>query len=114
MSLIPYRSQKSKGWLDPFSELENIQKQMNQMFDVSLARNPLSDVFFSGGQWMPSIDLCENKDSIIVKADLPGMRRPTSGGEYFHKASGCGGRSVKIVFGDDRTGKIVPGIRRCV
>jgi HSP20 family protein len=75
MSLIPYRSQKSKGWLDPFSELENIQKQMNQMFDVSLARNPLSDVFSSGGQWMPSIDLCENKDSIIVKADLPGMRR---------------------------------------
>lgn len=75
MSLIPYQNQKRKGWIDPFSELENIQKQMNQMFDVSLARNPLADVFFSGGQWIPSIDVCENKDNVIIKADLPGLKK---------------------------------------
>ena len=48
-----------------------------------------------------------------ARPNLHGMRRPAGGGEYFHQASSCGGRSVKIVFGNERASKIVPCIRRC-
>ncbi|MDD3374111.1 MAG: Hsp20/alpha crystallin family protein [Candidatus Omnitrophica bacterium] len=73
MTLVPYR--KDNWWVDPFSELEGIQKQMNQLFDFSLARNPLGDTTLLGGQWAPAVDVYDSKDSLLVKADLPGLTK---------------------------------------
>lgn len=73
MSLIPYR--KQSNWLDPFSEMENLQKQMNQLFDFSLSRNLFGDNTLLGGQWSPAIDVYDSKDNVLVKVDLPGLTK---------------------------------------
>lgn len=73
MALVPFR--KESWWADPFSELENIQKQMNQLFDVSLSRNPWGDTTLLGGQWTPVVDIYESKDNILMKAELPGLTK---------------------------------------
>lgn len=73
MALIPYRR---NDWLaDPFSELENLQKEMNRLFDFSFARRPWGDSTLLGGQWSPAIDVYDSKDNILVKADLPGLTK---------------------------------------
>jgi len=73
MALIPYR--RGAGWMDPFAKLETLQKQMNQLFDVSLARSPWGDTTLLGGQWAPAVDLYDSPDNILIKADLPGLRK---------------------------------------
>jgi HSP20 family protein len=73
MALIPYR--RENWWSDPFFELENIQKQMNQLFDFSLSRGPGGDTTLLGGQWAPAVDVYDSKDNLLVKADLPGLTK---------------------------------------
>ncbi|MBU1044029.1 MAG: Hsp20/alpha crystallin family protein [Candidatus Omnitrophica bacterium] len=73
MSLVPYRK---NTWLsDPFRELENLQREMNRLFDFSFANNPFGETTLLGSQWSPSIDIHESKDNLLVKADLPGLTK---------------------------------------
>lgn len=73
MALIPYR--KDNWWMDPFSEMENLQRQMNQLFDFSLSRSPWGDTTLLGGQWAPAVDVYDSKDNILIKAELPGLTK---------------------------------------
>jgi len=73
MALIPWR-QKESEW-DSFRELEAIQNAMNRMFESSLTRWGDRDVGLLEGAWSPAIDIYDSKDSIVVKADIPGMTK---------------------------------------
>ncbi len=57
---------------DPARELDSLQGDMNRLFDR----------FFDGGRsangasgrrWIPAMDLVENEDNLVLRADLPGM-----------------------------------------
>lgn len=61
--------------LTPFSDLENLQREMNRLFDFSLARQGYDDTSLLGGHWAPAIDIYDSKDNIVVKADLPGLNK---------------------------------------
>jgi len=74
MALVPFRG-KDHWWLEPFSDIEKIQKEMNRLFDFSLARFPMGENTLLGSQWAPAVDVHESKDNILVKADLPGMKK---------------------------------------
>lgn len=73
MALVP--SRRDNWLLDPFSEMESLQKEMNRLFDVSLSRHPWGDPTLLGGQWAPAVDVYDSKDDILVKADLPGLKK---------------------------------------
>ncbi len=73
MALLPRRA--DYWWVDPLSELENIQKEINRMFDFSLSRSPWGDTTLLGGQWAPAVDIYDSQDNILVKAELPGLSR---------------------------------------
>jgi len=55
---------------DPFREMRGLQREMNRMF---------SDRFHGeeafGTAWNPKIDIYENADSMVLEAELPGMKR---------------------------------------
>ncbi|MCR4336362.1 MAG: Hsp20/alpha crystallin family protein [Candidatus Omnitrophica bacterium] len=71
MKLVPWR-EKGAG-LDLFEDLEDFQREMNRLFDVTLQR-PLKAG--NGGPFMaPAVDIVDEKDQIRVKADLPGMKK---------------------------------------
>jgi HSP20 family protein len=65
MSIIKY---------DPFRELRSLQDDMNRLFMSSFSRSG-SDEGFMSGAWTPSVDIFENKDKLVIEAELPGMRR---------------------------------------
>lgn len=56
----------------PFQELEEMEQRFEDLFGRSFMpvwrRSPSSD------EWMPSIDMYEKDDKLIVKAELPGMK----------------------------------------
>lgn len=63
MSIIKY---------DPFRELRSLQDEMNRLFMTNFSRGEESDLM--RGAWSPSVDIFENKDQIVLEAELAGMK----------------------------------------
>ncbi|MBN1794307.1 MAG: Hsp20/alpha crystallin family protein [Candidatus Omnitrophica bacterium] len=72
MALVPYR--KRERW-DPFYELEKLQNEMNRLFNFSLTRWPERDTGLLEGMWSPAVDVYDSKDTVLVRADIPGMKK---------------------------------------
>jgi HSP20 family protein len=56
---------------DPVRELDSLQSDMNRLFDRFFETRPAN-----GGaarRWLPAMDLVETEDSLVLRADLPGM-----------------------------------------
>jgi HSP20 family protein len=73
MAIIPWRPKEM--WWDPFRDLETIQSEMNRLFDSSLLRFGDSNVGLLDGAWSPAVDIYDSKDNVMVKADIPGMKK---------------------------------------
>jgi HSP20 family protein len=58
---------------EPGREVDSLQSEVNRVFDA----------FFGGGtgnasrvrRWVPAMDLVETDDHLVLRADLPGMKR---------------------------------------
>ena len=59
---------------DPFRELRGLQDDMTRLFAGVAPRN-LGREEMASGAWMPSVDIFEDKDKLVLEADLPGMKR---------------------------------------
>src|SRR5213592_4301387 len=64
MSIIRY---------DPFRDLRALQDEVNRLFTGNMAR--FDDEGIARGSWSPNVDIYENKDQIVLEAELPGMKR---------------------------------------
>src|SRR2546429_9137499 len=64
MSIIRY---------DPFRDLRALQDEVNRLFTGNMARFDGEGI--ARGSWSPSVDIYENKDQIVLEAELPGMKR---------------------------------------
>jgi HSP20 family protein len=56
---------------EPLGGLTNLRREMDRLFDSFFDRE--SRLPGVSGDWTPRFDLVELKDSIVIKADLPGM-----------------------------------------
>ncbi|MEI8354911.1 MAG: Hsp20/alpha crystallin family protein [Deltaproteobacteria bacterium] len=56
---------------NPFRELRAMQEQMNRLLD--LAWNSDSGEELREGVWQPLVDIYENEEVVVIKAELPGM-----------------------------------------
>lgn len=72
MNLVPRRLQARRN---PFTDLLDIQREVNDLFDFSLSRWLGRDEGLLDRSWAPSVDVLDSKDSLIVKADLPGLKK---------------------------------------
>ncbi|MGB8507783.1 MAG: Hsp20/alpha crystallin family protein [Pyrinomonadaceae bacterium] len=59
---------------DPFRDLRSLQDEVNRLFSTSFSRS-FGDEGIARGAWAPSVDIYENKDQIVLEAELPGMNR---------------------------------------
>ncbi len=59
---------------DPFKELLTLQERMNRLFDEVLPRTR-EEEGLGKGVWSPAVDIYETEDSIVLKAELPGIKR---------------------------------------
>ena len=59
---------------DPFRDLRTLQEEVNRLFTGNFAR-AFDDEGIARGSWSPNVDIYENKDQIVLEAELPGMKR---------------------------------------
>jgi HSP20 family protein len=65
------RFNRSDLWNWPaVDQLHSLREEINRFFDLS--DDGTSDVF---NTWAPALDIFEDKDSLIVTAELPGMKK---------------------------------------
>ncbi|HTL71046.1 MAG TPA: Hsp20/alpha crystallin family protein [Candidatus Eisenbacteria bacterium] len=80
MNLVPRRRENSLSprdtSLSPFRALFDLQREMNDLFDnFSLSRGAVREDSLFEGAWTPAIDVHDSKDDILVRADLPGLKK---------------------------------------
>jgi len=59
---------------DPFRDLISIQDRMNRLFEQTLSRSR-GEEGITAATWTPAVDIYETVDTIVIKAELPGLTR---------------------------------------
>jgi HSP20 family protein len=59
------------GWR-PFRELERMRREMDRLWDSFFEKRPRRKAE-EVGEWLPSLDVSETKNDLVVKAELPGL-----------------------------------------
>jgi len=62
MELVPWK---------PFKEVSTLRKEMDNLLSKFFGKPSLAEAF--GEEWSPTLDVSETGNSIIVKAELPGL-----------------------------------------
>jgi HSP20 family protein len=57
---------------DPFREMRSLQDEVNRLFTSSFPRGGDNDLM--RGAWSPQVDIFEDKDKIVLEAELAGMK----------------------------------------
>lgn len=56
----------------PFRDMERMRREMDRLWDSFFEERPRRKVE-EVGEWLPSLDLPETKNDLVVKAELPGL-----------------------------------------
>lgn len=58
---------------NPFRELRTMQEQMNRLLDLAWSKEGSEDL--REGVWQPPVDIYEDEDSVVIKAELPDVEQ---------------------------------------
>jgi HSP20 family protein len=58
-----------------FRGIQSLQNDMNRIFDEFFRGDILANDSFLMRDWSPAVDIVENNDSYLLKAELPGMNK---------------------------------------
>lgn len=59
---------------EPFRDLVSTHDHFNQLFNETFARAFGDQKEVSLRTWVPPVDICETEDSLVLKAELPGIK----------------------------------------
>ena len=59
----------------PWREMNTLQNRLNHLFSDSFVQPSQSDDVMSLGTWHPVVDMYDEDDRIVIKAELPGMEK---------------------------------------
>ena len=72
MRLMRWHQPDLEAW-GPIGQLTNVRDELNRLFNSAFGElGRPSDLF---GMWTPALDLYEGKDELVVRAELPGMKK---------------------------------------
>ncbi|MEI8042550.1 MAG: Hsp20/alpha crystallin family protein, partial [Verrucomicrobiota bacterium] len=71
-SLIRWNRPDIAAW-PGFGRLTDLRDEIGRLFESPLTELARTSQLLSG--WTPALDLYEDKDNFVVKAELPGMKR---------------------------------------
>jgi len=73
MTLTRWTRPEVSTWT-PLLHLNTLRDEIDRLFETPLMEfNRTAQQFLSG--WLPAVDLYEDKDSVVVRAELPGMKK---------------------------------------
>ncbi|MGB7061924.1 MAG: Hsp20/alpha crystallin family protein [Candidatus Zixiibacteriota bacterium] len=58
----------------PFRDVVSVQDEMSRLFDDIFGQRS-TRVQWTDGVWNPSVDITEDKDSVVVRAEMPGLNK---------------------------------------
>ncbi len=70
MNLIRYQVPELSNWT-PYDRLSTLRDEFNRLFEWPVAQG--NGRLFSG--WSPALDVFDEKDHLVVKLELPGMKK---------------------------------------
>jgi len=59
---------------DPFAEMADIRKELDQVFGEFFGRTP-SSMAATEAMWSPLVDIHETKDHLLLQVELPGVKQ---------------------------------------
>ena len=59
---------------DPARDLRVVRDEFSRLFDNAFPRFFGMEEGLLRGTWSPTVDICENGDTIVLEADLPGLK----------------------------------------
>lgn len=62
MELVPWK---------PFGQLSTLRGEMDNLWNQFFNRAPFPE--YATQEWLPTVDVAETKEKLVVKADLPGV-----------------------------------------
>jgi HSP20 family protein len=71
--MAPARAFRNLVTFDPFREMFDLQRRINQLFDNSAATASGEGVALS--TWTPAVDIFEDENSYLIKMELPEVNR---------------------------------------
>jgi len=72
MKLVRWNRPELTTW-PTFGRLTDLRDEIDRLFEAPLAEWARSSQLLSG--WTPALDLHEDKDNLVVTAELPGMKK---------------------------------------
>ena len=63
MSIVPWK---------PIDELTTLRQEVDSLWDRFFSEKPFHERYVTN-EWLPSVDLTETKDKLVVKVELPGL-----------------------------------------
>ena len=76
MNLIPFKSNnRTISRIQPFSLIEDLQTDLNRFFDSSLMNLSRDLSESNNNHWLPSTDIHDLQDRLVIKTDLPGLEK---------------------------------------
>lgn len=72
MKLVRFQNPVLTPW-SGFGRLSDLRDEIDRLFEAPLSELGRLPSVLSG--WTPAIDLIENKENVIVRAELPGMKK---------------------------------------
>jgi HSP20 family protein len=72
MKLARFQRPELSNWGSTFDQLWNLRDEINRFFEPFNGGSNGLDAF---NAWAPALDVYEDKDNIMVKAEVPGMRK---------------------------------------
>ena len=72
MNIIKWQRPSTVAW-PSFGRLYNLRDEIDRLFDSPLNELTRTSQLLSG--WTPALDVFEEKDNFVVKAELPGMKK---------------------------------------
>lgn len=71
--MAPARAFRSLMSADPFRELFDLQRGINQLFEDSVGKTSREGVALSA--WTPAVDIYEDENSFLIKLELPEVNK---------------------------------------
>ena len=72
MNIIKWQRPSLATW-PSFGRLSDLREEIDRLFDSPLTELTRTSQLLSG--WTPALDVFEEKDNFVVKAELPGMKK---------------------------------------
>jgi HSP20 family protein len=72
MNIVKWQRPNLTTW-PSFGRLADLRDEIDRLFESPLSELTRTSQLLSG--WTPALDVYENKDNFVVKAELPGMKK---------------------------------------